>query len=132
LVVDLDLVTVLNATVGHLHEQRLAYLRYGEIQGHLADNAHDQRNARAQRGEAIADVLRLEIPRLAALLRLLGSVLDESTLPAQRVHDGVAGVDAQRAGDALILHAIADIDAGRTHLHAITAVDTVTRTLDLA
>ena len=41
------------------------------------------------------------------------------------VHDLVAGIDAGRTADALVLQAVAYIDTGRTHLHTIAAVDTI-------
>src|SRR5262249_47883608 len=61
--------------------------------------------------------------------RVLGGVTDQPARAAHLVHHLVAGVDAGRAGDALDLQALADIDAGGTHLHAPGAVDAVAETL---
>ena len=45
--------------------------------------------------------------------------------PADLLHDGVAGIDAQPALDAFELRAVADIDAGRADIHALPAIDAI-------
>ena len=52
-----------------------------------------------------------------------GRVADQATCVAHAVHDLVAPVDAGRATDALVLQALADVDARGTHLHADPAID---------
>jgi hypothetical protein len=64
-------------------------------------------------------------PRRLALDAVLGGVADQPARRADLVHHVVAGVDAGAAGDALVLQAVADVDAGRAHLHADRAVDAV-------
>ena len=54
-----------------------------------------------------------------------GVVGDQPARPADLVHDLVAGIDAERALDALELRAVADVDAGRADRHACRAVDAV-------
>src|SRR3546814_8044363 len=49
---------------------------------------------------------------------VLRGVADQPGRVAHLVHDVVAGVDAGAAGDALVLQAVADVDAGRADLHA--------------
>src|SRR5690606_33118741 len=64
--------------------------------------------------------------RLRGLLAAcLGGVADEAELAAELGHDGVAGVDALGAVDALHLEAVADVDAHGTDLDAHAAVDAV-------
>src|SRR5690606_29302808 len=66
-----------------------------------------------------------------AVDRVLGGAADQPARVAHLVHDVVAGVDAGTAGDALVLQAVADVDAGRTDLHADGAVDAVAQFLEL-
>ena len=54
-----------------------------------------------------------------------GGVADQAARIAHLVHHAVAGVDAGGAADALVLQALADVDAGRADLHAQRAVDAV-------
>src|SRR5690606_7088164 len=60
------------------------------------------------------------------LERVLRRVADEAARVAHLVHDGVAGVDARRTRDALVLQALADVDPRRADLNAPRAVDAVT------
>src|SRR5690606_5449882 len=54
-----------------------------------------------------------------------GDVVDETPRPPDLPHHLVTGVDAERAGDAAHLLAVADIDAGGTAVDASHAVDAV-------
>ena len=54
---------------------------------------------------------------LLAIERMLSRVADEAARRAHLVHDRVAGIDAGRAGDALVLQAMADVDAGWADLN---------------
>ena len=56
---------------------------------------------------------------------MLGRVPNQPARIVHLVHDGIAGVDAGGAGDALVLQPVADVDAGRTNLHAQGAVDAI-------
>ena len=58
-----------------------------------------------------------------------GVVGDQAARPADLAHDLVAGIDAQRALDALELRAVADVDAGRADGDAGLAVDAVAAAL---
>jgi len=53
------------------------------------------------------------------------SEADQALRRAYPVHDLIAGIDAESAVDALVLQAIANIDAGRTNLDADAAIDAV-------
>src|SRR4029453_18400069 len=66
---------------------------------------------------------------LARRLGIVGSerrIGDETARAPDLVHDAVAGIDAERAGDAGKLLAVADVDAHRAYRHAGIAVDAVT------
>ncbi len=63
------------------------------------------------------------------LQRMRGRVPDQSARRTHLVHDVIADVDAGGAGNALDLQTFADVDAGRTHLHAQSAVDAITLAL---
>ena len=65
-------------------------------------------------------------------MRMLRGVADQAARRADLVHHVIAGVDAGRAGNAFVLQAVADVDAGRAHLHAQRAVDAVARALGRA
>ena len=65
------------------------------------------------------------------LQAVLGRVADQAARVVHLVHDAVAGIDAGGAADALVLQAVADVDAGRTDLHAHAAVDAVAQALAL-
>src|SRR5690606_22263756 len=69
---------------------------------------------------------RQDFPGLLKAVTLFGGVVNEPARAADLVHHGVAGVDAQGAGDAFQLRAVADIDAGRAHGNAGVAVNAVT------
>src|SRR5690606_13628915 len=57
---------------------------------------------------------------------ILGGIADQAARRADLVHHHVAGVDAGGAAYAIELQAIADVDAGRTYLHAHAAIDAIT------
>ena len=57
--------------------------------------------------------------------RILCRIADESARVVHLVHDLVTRIDTGRAADALVLQAIADIDAGRANLDANTTIDAV-------
>src|SRR5690606_21172586 len=56
---------------------------------------------------------------------VFGCVADEAARIAHLVHHRITAVDAQCAVDALVLQAVADIDAGGADLHADLAVDAI-------
>lgn len=70
----------------------------------------------------------------SGLCFLLGDrvVAHQPTRPPDLVHDLVAGVDAQRALDALELRAVANVDAGRADDDAGLAVDAVATPVQLS
>nr|GEU28321.1 hypothetical protein [Tanacetum cinerariifolium] len=55
--------------------------------------------------------------------RALGAVADQAARCGNLVHHAVAGVHAGGAADALVLQAVADVDAGGADLHAQRTVD---------
>ena len=76
-----------------------------------ADNRHE-RGVETMRGRGPAGSGPDRRRRACSRLRI-GVVGDQPARPADLVHDLVAGVDAQRAGDAFELLAVADVDAHR-------------------
>ena len=68
---------------------------------------------------------RTQDPGLQVLHGVESGVAHQAARRADLVHDLVAGIDAGGAGDALVLQAVADVDAGRTGLDAEGAVDAV-------
>ena len=60
-----------------------------------------------------------------AMQAVLGRIAHEAARIIHLVHDGIAGVDAGGAGDALVLQPLANIDTGRAHLHTELAVDAI-------
>ena len=72
----------------------------------------------------LPDRTRRQARPLARLVRQ-GHVVDQAARLADTVHHIVAGVDAQRAGDAFHLLPVADVDAHRAHVYAGHAVDAV-------
>src|SRR4029453_10434848 len=68
---------------------------------------------------------------VVALQRVLGRVADQAPRVAYLVHHLVAAVDTGGAADTLVLEALADVDAGRAHLHADAAVHAVAEAFGL-
>src|SRR5690606_24959833 len=64
---------------------------------------------------------------LATLQLAFGGVADQAAGVAHFVHDRITGVDTRGAPDALHLQTIANVDAGRAHLHAELAIDAITK-----
>src|SRR5690606_3652983 len=56
---------------------------------------------------------------------VLGRIADQATLIAHAIHHIVATVDTGATADTFILQTIADIDSGRTNLHADIAIDAI-------
>src|SRR5208282_6859519 len=52
-------------------------------------------------------------------------IADQAGFPADLLHHGIAGIDAQAALDAFELRAVADVDAGRTDRDALITIDAV-------
>jgi len=125
-----DLVQVPDAAVGQGHEQRLAYMLDTVFEGGAVAHRVEQHAGHDHQEAAIADdlqalPLQVDGSRLSQSQVGFRVVAHQATRETHLVHDGVAGVDAQSAGDALVLKAIADVDTGRTNLHAEVAVDAV-------
>ena len=83
-----------------------------------APAARRRRPARA--GAARGASIWLRVP--AAGQRVLRGEADQAARVVHLVHHAVAHVHAGGAADALVLQALADVDAGRAHLHAQGAV----------
>src|SRR3546814_1293296 len=84
------------------------------FRSHAPGPGGDQRHQ--QRG--VDQDPRARDPGLAAVDGVLRGVADQPGRVAHLVHDVVAGIDAGAAGDALVLQAVADVDAeiGRAHV----------------
>src|SRR6516162_8886012 len=76
-------------------------------------------------GPRAQDPLPHRAPVVTVLEPILGGVADQAAGVAHLVHHLIATVDARRAADALVLQALANVDARRTDLHADLAVDAV-------
>src|SRR5271165_2642745 len=63
--------------------------------------------------------------RTGGLAHGLAGVRDQPRRSADPLHDRVARVDAEAAANALQLQPIADIDPGRAHMDAGSAIDAI-------
>ncbi len=61
----------------------------------------------------------------------LGIITYQTARITDRIHDVVAGVDTESAGDTLILETVTNIDTGRANLNTETAVYAVAMALGL-
>src|SRR6056297_2387093 len=108
--------------------------------GHVDIGAHEERDNEADTDEAPErgvenrsrpeDMLPDRPRRVACAFGLFvgqREVIDEPAWLADLRHDVVASVDAERAGDAFELLAVADVDAHGADVHAGHAVDAVAR-----
>src|SRR3546814_762046 len=129
LVYQLDRVAVLDAAVAAAAVKRVAVAQHVDDQraarAHAPGPGGDQRHQQHR----VDQDPRARDPGLAAVDGVLRGVADQPGRVAHLVHDVVAGVDAGAAGDALVLQAVADVDAGRADLHADGAVDAVAQLL---
>ena len=60
---------------------------------------------------------------------VFGGVANQTSRIMHLVHHLVAAVDARGTADALVLQAVADVDAGRAHLDADAAIDAIADSL---
>src|SRR5690606_38932823 len=65
------------------------------------------------------------LPAPALREGVLGGVANHAAWVTHLPHDLIVGVDTGGATDTFILQAVANIDAGRAHLHADMAIDTI-------
>ncbi len=84
-----------------------------------------ERDAHRRQRDCVADHARPQYTRRLSFELVVRRVADEPRRVADLLHHVVAGVDAVRAADALVLQTVPDVDAGRAHLHAQLAVDAV-------
>ena len=128
---DADGVAVLDALAADVAIQGIA------IANHVQDDRLAEQDQRCERNDENAEKHRInhrarsyQFVRLA-VQRVLGTVANQAAVVAHLVHNRIAGVDAGGTGDALVLEAVPDVDAGGADLHAHRAVDTVTEALSL-
>src|SRR5271169_1564914 len=55
----------------------------------------------------------------------VGVESDEAGRPADLLHHRIAGIDAKSALNAAEIGAAADVDPGRTHMHALQTIDEI-------
>ncbi len=122
---DLQGIDVLDQAVAGLAVERIAVADDVQAQRHARGERPDEQRHDTQQDRGIDDDARPDDARWLALHGVFRGVLDETLLVAHLVHHVVTGVDAGGTGDALVLQAVADIDAGRADLHAQGAVDAV-------
>src|SRR5690606_14044666 len=133
------------AAVDHLDAKRVAdapvvgdaerlsqRAQHGDVHRALAAQVEGEEAEDDEDADRVEEHARPGPPALRPGLRLrgllaacLGGVADEAELAAELGHDGVAGVDALGAVDALHLEAVADVDAHGADLDAHAAVDAV-------
>ncbi|MNZ66870.1 hypothetical protein D3C78_851030 [compost metagenome] len=130
LVHDLQAVDVLDPPLGVLTVQH-AVLADVESDQRTHDKGAGQQADHRQQDYGIADQARTHHVGFLPRQVVLGGVADQAFGVVHLVHDGVAGIDAGGAADALDLQAVTDVDAGRAHLYAHGAVDAVTQALGL-
>src|SRR5512143_450177 len=137
LVGDVDLVAIADVAIRQHDIQRLANLVDDAVVAATRADAVDEISAHQDQGHAIADGFQA-LPFHSGLVRrrrgqiLFRVVADQATRKIERIHDGVARIDAQAARNAFVLKAVADVDAGRAHLHAQPAVDAIAHALLVA
>ena len=132
LVENADGVAVAQRAVGKTHEYRIAVVNDAdaviaarrERVGHDRADQHDD-DGIEHRARAHADCRRPAGPAGAVSDVDVGIVGDQTRRPADLRHHRVASVDAQPALDAAEIGTAADIDAGRTDVHALQAIDAV-------
>jgi hypothetical protein len=125
LVHDLESVDVLDAALGRGLEKRTR--RTQERRFNIGSGKDEKEKQRDQAGK------HAEVKLHAGRETLFFAVLDvversEANQPARPVdflHHRVAGVDAGGTIDAFHLRAVADVDAGRAHHHALAAGDAI-------
>src|SRR5690242_1912974 len=125
LVHDLDGVAVLDAACGSHAPQRVAVANdLGEQHGAMRD-APDETGHEREQERRIDQRARTQHAHGPAVARIFSRIADQTLRIRHLVHDDIAGVYAGGAGDAADLQPIADVDAGRTDLHAGKAIDAV-------
>src|SRR5512135_2232111 len=137
LVGDVNLIAIADVAIRQHDVQRLANLVDYAVVAATGADAVDEVGAHQDQGHTIADgfqplPLQFGGGRVGRSQVLFRIVADQATWKPERVHDGVAGVDAQPARNALVLKPVADIDAGRANLHAQAAVDAIAHPLLVA
>src|SRR5690606_1220345 len=123
LVDHLERVVVGDAAVAGLAVQRVAVAQHFHDQLAAVAHAPGPGRAQSQQHQAVDEDARAQHAAGLAVDAVLGGIADQAARVAHLAHDLVAGVDAGAAGDALVLQAVADVDAGRADLHADRAVD---------
>ena len=125
LVEDLEGIGVLDEPLAVLPEQLVAIPQDIEPHGHDRHGVVDEDHQHDDHHQAIAEQLGPGHMGLVVGQLVLSGVADQPLRIAHPIHGLVAGIDAGAAVDALVLQAIADVDAGRADLHAEVAVDAV-------
>ena len=130
---DLQPVDVLDHAGRRLARERAAVADHVDLERHAQPRARpptpptiasEQRACRSARAAATrASTSSRRRSRCASAFSR--RVADQAARIAHLVHHLVAAVDARGAADAFVLQAVADVDAGRAHLHADAAVDAV-------
>src|SRR5690606_8918879 len=111
LVHQLQGVGVLDPAVGGFAVQRVAVAQRLHDQVRPRTHAHCPGDHEPGQQQPVHDDPRPQHAGGLAVDRVLGGVADQPARVAHLVHDVVAGVDAGTAGDALVLKAVADVDA---------------------
>src|SRR5216684_3069340 len=120
-----------NRSIAEFHRDRIAVVQYVDVE--QASRQQRIQHDRANAGDhgAVDDGARpddTEDFRLAGLPAVNIDVVvvpDQAGFPADLLHDGIAGIDAQAALDAVELRAVTDIDPGRADGNALIAIDAV-------
>src|SRR6266576_3047279 len=122
---------ITNRSVAQSHRDRIAVVQHVDVEQRSGQQRIQHERANAGDHGGVDDGAR---PDEAENFRLAGLpavnidivvVSDQAGFPADLLHHGIAGIDAQAALDAAELSAIADIDSSRTDGDALIAIDAV-------
>ena len=128
---DLQAVKVLQLAARHHAGQRGTVADDIDLQGRALGQTHGQAHAEGQGDGGVDEHLRAQHPaqHLGLIPAVFHAVLrgkaDQSARQLHLVHHTVASIHAQAAANALVLQAVANVDAHGADLHAQGAVDAI-------
>src|SRR5574340_653361 len=134
---DADLVAITDIAVRQHDIKRLTNLVDGTVEAAPRTDAVGEGGTHQNERRPIADgfqpfPLNPGCRRDGSTQVLFRIVSDEAARIIERIHNAIARIDAQSARNALVLQAVADVDAGGTDLHAEAAIDAVAQSLFMA
>ena len=131
LVQETNRIGVANRSVAEPHRYRIAVVQHTDIEQRPRQQGIEHKGADACDHGAIDDSTRpddaidFRFPGLATLNIDVVVVADQPGFPADFLHHGIAGINAQTTLDTAELRAIADIYSCRTDGNTLVAIDAV-------